>query len=57
MATEETEKKKKKSRKQKEKLVLLTKEKSVSARAQEGKFVDIQICPSCKSAESREFAQ
>jgi len=58
MATEEKQKKRKK---QKQKLVLLAEEEIVSETfpellklleelEEEGKFVDIQICPRCKSA-------
>lgn len=61
MATEEKRKKKKKRKKQKQKLVLLAEEEIVSETfpellslleelEEEGKFVDIQICPRCKSA-------
>ena len=61
MATEEKRKKKKKRKKQKQKLVLLAEEEIVSETfpellklleelEKEGKFVDIQICPRCKSA-------
>jgi hypothetical protein len=60
MGTEE-KKKKKKKKKQKQQLVLLKEEEIVSETfpellklleelEEEGKFVDIQICPRCKSA-------
>jgi hypothetical protein len=61
MATEEEKKEKKKRKKKKQKLVLVTEEEIVSETfpellklleelKEEGKFVDIQICPRCKSA-------
>jgi len=61
MATEKKRKKKKKRKKQKQKLVLLAEEEIISETfpellrlleelEEEGKFVDIQICPRCKSA-------
>ncbi len=61
MVTEEKRKKKKKKKKQKQELVLLAEEEIVSVTfpellklleelEEEGKFVDIQICPRCKSA-------
>ena len=61
MVAEEKRKKKKKKTKQKQKLVLRAEEEIVSESfpellklleelEEEGKFVDIQICPRCKSA-------
>lgn len=63
MAPEE-ERRKKKRKKQKQRLVLRTEEEIVSEAfpellklldklGEEGKFVDIQICPRCKSARVR----
>lgn len=60
MATEEKKKRKKRKKKQKQKLVLLAEEEIVSETfpellklleelEKEGKFVDVQICPRCKS--------
>jgi hypothetical protein len=61
MAAEEKIEKKKRKKKQKQKLVLLAEEKTVSETFPEllklleeleekGRFLDIQICPRCKSA-------